>query len=314
MWLRVLQLTRSLGDIRSAPHDALFAELRTHGALVLRPPCEETAETFSAFAQALQLRQFDASESAAVRSYVAPHVWTANEAPHDAPVPFHHEMAQCSSYPRYVLFFCETPPEAGGNTLVALSDALARQCRRRFPEACDELDRRGIRYVRTLPKTDDAGSPIGRAWSTAFNSTNRVTVELRLHYRQLQGQWLNDESLQISTSGRSVFKRFGAEPEVFFNSAVAARAGWRDSRNSPHTTIRFGDDGSLLSESASAVFDFAEAWLHENAVHVPWRAGDVLLLDNHRVMHARETYTPPRRILASLWGERKVAATSISWL
>ena len=35
-----------------------------------------------------------------------------------------------------------------------------------------------------------------------------------------------------------------------------------------------------------------------------WRAGDVLLLDNDKAMHSRQTFTPPRRVLASLWGAK----------
>ena len=27
-----------------------------------------------------------------------------------------------------------------------------------------------------------------------------------------------------------------------------------------------------------------------------WRAGDVLLLDNNKAMHSRQTFTPPRRV------------------
>jgi len=37
-------------------------------------------------------------------------------------------------------------------------------------------------------------------------------------------------------------------------------------------------------------------------VAVPWQPGDALLLDNASVQHAREQFTPPRRILASLVG------------
>ena len=36
--------------------------------------------------------------------------------------------------------------------------------------------------------------------------------------------------------------------------------------------------------------------------------GDLLVLDNRQVLHAREPFVPPRRVLASLWGERAEAA------
>lgn len=304
-------MTRAFADVQPAPHDKLFAELRREGALVLRPLGDETPHGFARFASALQMHPFDASESAAVRTpVVPPYVFTANEAPPDAPVPFHHEMSQCTRWPRYVLFYCDTPATAGGSTPIARSDELARACRRQYPEACRDLTRRGIRYVRTLPPTDDPTSPIGRAWSSALNVTGADQVPRALHERKLTGEWMKDGALRLSTGTRTVFRRFGDDPEVFFNSAVAARAGWRDARNHPHTAIRFGD-GAKLSPDAEAVFDFAEEWLEENAERHAWRAGDILLLDNHRVLHAREPYTPPRRVLATLWGSRMATRSSL---
>ena len=36
---------------------------------------------------------------------------------------------------------------------------------------------------------------------------------------------------------------------------------------------------------------------------MPWQSGDALILDNATVQHARQAFTPPRRILASLVGQ-----------
>jgi hypothetical protein len=40
--------------------------------------------------------------------------------------------------------------------------------------------------------------------------------------------------------------------------------------------------------------------LEEECVAVPWRHGDILLIDNWAVLHSRRSFEPPRRILASL--------------
>lgn len=37
-----------------------------------------------------------------------------------------------------------------------------------------------------------------------------------------------------------------------------------------------------------------------NAVEIEWQQGDVALLDNYLVMHARRPFEGPRKVLASL--------------
>ena len=43
-------------------------------------------------------------------------VYTANEAPPDQLIPFHHELAQVANPPHYIFFYCDLPSETGGET------------------------------------------------------------------------------------------------------------------------------------------------------------------------------------------------------
>ncbi len=36
----------------------------------------------------------------------------------------------------------------------------------------------------------------------------------------------------------------------------------------------------------------------EESVEIPWQQGDVMIVDNMLAMHARNSFVPPRRILA----------------
>ncbi|CAI5522463.1 unnamed protein product [Closterium sp. Naga37s-1] len=84
--------------------------------------------------------------------------------------------------------------------------------------------------------------------------------------------------------------------EAWFNSMVAAYTGWKDVRNDPTKAVTFGDGEALPGEVVLAV----EEEMERLAVAVPWRRGDVLLVDNLTVQHSRRSFEPPRRILASL--------------
>lgn len=49
-----------------------------------------------------------------------------------------------------------------------------------------------------------------------------------------------------------------------------------------------------------AIMEDLEKILDQLAVDVTWEKGDVMLVDNNQALHARRTFTLPRRILASL--------------
>ena len=123
--------------------------------------------------------------------------------------------------------------------------------------------------------------------------------------RGLVGEWLTDGSVRVTTRPRPVFGRDPRGRRTFFNAVCAARAGWRDARNDPDDAVCFGDDGGSLDRDAKRLFDAAAEYMDKHAVRTPWQAGDVLLLDNRQVLHARDTFVPPRRVLASMWGARE---------
>jgi len=61
-------------------------------------------------------------------------------------------------------------------------------------------------------------------------------------------------------------------------------------------TIPMLGDGSLFPEDA--IESFIQI-IEEECVDITWEAGDVLVLDNRFVQHARRPSTPPRRVLAA---------------
>ncbi len=54
-------------------------------------------------------------------------VFTANEAPPDQLIPFHHELAQVKSPPQYLFFYCDLPSETGGETAL-IDSTLGEKC------------------------------------------------------------------------------------------------------------------------------------------------------------------------------------------
>lgn len=88
--------------------------------------------------------------------------------------------------------------------------------------------------------------------------------------------------------------------KTFFNSVVAAYTGWNDSRNDGSRAVLLGGEESGARLLDAGAMDAAVRAMDEVCVAFPWRAGDILLLDNRTVMHSRRPFEGQRRILASL--------------
>ena len=54
-------------------------------------------------------------------------VFTANEAPPDQLIPFHHELAQVQNPPQYLFFYCDLPSDTGGETAL-IDSTLGKNC------------------------------------------------------------------------------------------------------------------------------------------------------------------------------------------
>jgi hypothetical protein len=82
----------------------------------------------------------------------------------------------------------------------------------------------------------------------------------------------------------------------FFNQLIAASQGWKDARNDPSKAITHGDGTPLDTKAVQTACRIAD----EITFDVPWQDGDVALVDNYAVMHARRPFTGTRKVLASL--------------
>eukprot|EP00968_Pinguiococcus_pyrenoidosus_P024876 scaffold5138_cov251-Pinguiococcus_pyrenoidosus.AAC.13 len=288
--------------------------LTQHGALLFRGFPLPSATDFSAFVEALGYEDFPYVGGAAVRTRVAPRVFTSNESPPSEVIPFHHELAQTPNSPGKILFFCGTAPPQGGETPILHSGELLRVLRQQVPALIQNLEEHGVRYVRVMPEHDDASSALGRSWRSAFlipdsgrPRRDRKAAERHLKAKGYAFEWLANNDLRTITPVLHPVRSLpdGAHfKQAFFNQIVAAYTGWTDARNTGEKAVliatsdgKRGKHGTVLPRCDMQKVEKAHRDLQ---VVFAWQKGDVLVLDNRQCMHARNSFVPPRRILASL--------------
>lgn len=308
--------------------DEIESVLRAHGAVLFRgfnssSPTAERGQVhnvepmdhkvFAKFVDSLGLPNFPYIGGNAVRTAIPDtdnRVFTANESPPDKPIPFHHELAQTPDFPRRILFFCARPAETGGETPIVLSTAVYEQLASEFPEFTQKLAAHGVVYSRVMTPNDRPESAIGRGWKRTFCAETRADVEKALTRKGYSWEWLDptDPNKTATDTDENALLREkspvldavkavdGGNKMAFFNQLVAVWGGWRDEFNTPQQCIRHGDGSPLDAEA----MDGAARIMREHAVAIPWQQGDIMYIDNMQAQHSRNTFTGPRRVLASL--------------
>lgn len=269
-----------------------------HGAVLLRDFPAATAEDFDALIAGLGLDNFpyEKSLSNAVRINRTERVFSANEAPPEVRIFFHHEMAQTPLFPKYIFFFCEVAPDEGGATPLCRSDVLYERLAERCPEFLQACEERGLKYTNVMPSENDAQSGMGRSWKSTLGVDSREQAQRRLEELHYDYQWLDDGCLKVTTPALPAVMEVEPGRKTFFNQLIAAFCGWKDTRNDPSSAIRHGDGSLLDADAVGVAADIAEELTYDHH----WQVGDMVLVDNRIAMHARRPFRGTRKVLASL--------------
>ena len=144
-------------------------KLDTFGSILLRGWTVSNADVFHEVSRALGVLLLETNCSAGPRIEVRPGVNTSNEAPASEEIPFHHEMAQCVSPPKYVLFHCQIAPKVRGSTPIIHSWKLVRELDEKFPDVAAKIRTKQIRYVREYP-SDLKCISFRKSWKETFSA------------------------------------------------------------------------------------------------------------------------------------------------
>ncbi|KAK3902931.1 hypothetical protein C8A05DRAFT_43755 [Staphylotrichum tortipilum] len=300
--------------------------LNQHGAIYFQDLNLQSPDEFSQFSHAFGFIPHEDIGNPVRRTILAPNVATANEGPNTMPVYPHNEFGLSPHYPAYVFFYCVSPPETGGETPINNSVILLEHLKRKHPEFVEEVSKKGVKYQLTHPngprdQTSSAGTTVLQAYGrTVLDSDDTETARAKIEaeIRRLPTatwEWLNQSETNPLGDLRvwQVLPAIRNHPRTgqpaFFNNVVSRflNALNLETLLPPHLTSEgiffppcFYGDGSLIPPE---YLESAVEFINETRSMVEWKKGDVILIDNHAVQHAREPWTGERKLLASLWDE-----------
>ena len=310
--------------------------LEERGAVLFRGFPLAGPEDFDVFVKAFDGYtdlSYDKSMSFAVRTKLADRICTTNEGKSGGLV-FHHEQAQTPLWPSHVFFCCQLPalPGDGGETGIVSSPLVYEELSKKHPAFCSKLEKHGVKYTVFAGPEQDPSKGAGRSWKSFFHAATKEDCESKMEAGSWTWEWGVGPANANATVGSNFLKCTTPVLEAiklanggggatlrkcFFNQLIATAANALefsrvgDSTSGSDTLInlptqagidecvRFGNSDPISLEILLEAKQICE----DLAVNVEWQKGDVVLLSNYLMMHARRPWKGPegtRKLLASL--------------
>lgn len=306
----------SLHDWVSNHKEALHALLSEHGAILLRNFPVQTPDDFAYVVETVTGKApSDYRSGEGSRTKVTKGVYTSTEAPLQYKISLHHELS-CTLNPlAYLCFYCEiAPPPGTGQTLLGKTEEVTKAMQA-TPEVWDLFAGKTIRYVSRHPPEGNYFTRVNvthKTWQSSFETDDREEVGRICEEKGFTYRWLKDW-VEVTRRAPAMLgpDEFFDHP-YWYNQAHLYHANPRGRGGyfnhylanllyiMPSTRqydVCFDEDGSDIPRSCIyKIYDVMDA----HTILFDWQKGDILLLDNHKVLHGRAPCVGPRRVLASM--------------
>lgn len=218
--------------------------------------------------------------------------------PPEYTIRLHNEGSYWTTWAMKAFFGCVTAPLTGGETPIG---DVHRVHERIDPAVREEFARRRWMLVRNY--NDGFALP----WQEVFQTSDRSEVEAYCRQNRIDFEWKEGDRLRTRQVRPAIRRHPRTGEALWFNHAAffhvtSREAATRDALlhefapdELPYQTY-YGDGGEIDPEVVRHVNAAYDAEL----VMFRWQEGDVHLIDNMRIAHARQPYTGPRLILVAL--------------
>jgi alpha-ketoglutarate-dependent taurine dioxygenase len=286
-----------LVDWAKANSQPIQEKLLKYGAILFRGFKMDAAGPLEQFAHAV-CRELYSQNGEHPREIITGQVYTPVFYPPDKHLLWHNENSFNETWPTKILFCCLKPAERGGETPVVDSrevyKSIDRNIRKKFTE-------KKIMYLRNY------GEHLGLSWQTVFQTTNCPEVERSCKANGFAFEWRRDGGLRTRCIRPATIRHPQTGEMSWFNQAQhwhisclepRAREGLMasfDEQDLPRNC--YYGDGSRIEDS---IMKEILGVYRKLEVSFPWKANDILLLDNILTAHARNLYEGERKMLVAM--------------
>jgi alpha-ketoglutarate-dependent taurine dioxygenase len=273
--------------------------LGEHRALLFRGFGVHTVEAFEATVMAASNGELlEYRDRSTPRTTQGNRIYTSTVHPADQRIHLHNEGTYWLKWALKIFFCCQIAPPEGGATPIANVHHVHNRIR---PEIRDRFIERQWALVRNF------NDGFGLSWQETYQTDDRSEVEAYCRANGVEFEWKEGDRLRTRQVRPAVRKHPVTGEALWFNHAAffhhtSLEPTMRDALISefgvdglPYNTT-YGDGSPIEPEVAAHLRSAYE----EEKVIFPWQEGDVMLLDNMTIAHAREPYVGDRKVIVSM--------------
>ncbi len=305
-----LLLAEANGDAArwAAEHrDALRAAVVEHGALLVRGLGLHDARGIEAVFRRLGSLMAEREAFTPRRRY-AEGVYSSSKWPPNQHMCMHHELSYAVQPPSLMLFACLVAPTGGGETPVADSPTVLHA----LPaELVERFERVGWLLIRNY--NEDIGASIAEA----FGTDDRRAVESYCRANAIRFEWQPNGRLCTWQRRSAVVRHPRTGQRCWFNQIAFLNEWTMDPELREYLVDVYGEDGLPFNTRygngdpiGADVIQLIDEVYEEHTARERWQSGDLLLVDNVRTAHARESFEGPREVLVAMADALHVADCS----
>ena len=273
-------------------------QLLQHGAILFRNCQIDSPAKFREFISASCDEALEYSYRSSPRTEVGDRIYTSTDYPADRSIFPHNENSYAATFPLRILFFCLTPAAIGGETPIGRCRNILKYIDRQIIE---KFQQKQIMYVRNF------GNGFGLSWQTVFQTTDKQKVAEYCRHNNIQWEWRKGDRLRTKQIQPAIVLHPQTKEKVWFNHAAFFHISTLEPQIRQALITEFKEedfpnntyygDGSPLEEGVLNCLRYA---YQQEMVTCSWQKGDVLLLDNMLVAHARNPYQGCRKVLVGM--------------
>lgn len=294
-----------LVDWARGQRDAVRQDLLRYGAILFRGFGITEPEPFEALAATLCDELFN-ENGEHPRETVDGNVYTPTFYPADHKLLWHNENSFNHSWPTKIMFCCVTPPEKGGETPIVDSRRVLAEL---DAEVRERFVHRGVTYMRNYHPG------LGLSWQEVFQTSDRATVAKRCGEDRIELEWVGENRLRTRARRPAVVDHPVTGERTWFNQAQHWHVSCLDAQGREAMESLFSeeelprncyyaDGGAIADDDMRHVLDVYERL----EVAFPWQRGDVVVIDNVLIAHARNPFAGKRKLLVALGDMASYAA------
>ncbi len=278
--IEVKPLAKEFGKIIINPDNVGILDLdreliidlfKKHGVLLFRG-FQNDFDRFVEFSNSLSTDFIDYSGGYYKRQEINgnPTVLTVNAL--QTEIKLHGEMYYQKHHPAMIWFYCNQPPVKDGQTIVG----DGKQIYNNLPDSLKNLfQEKKLKYPAKLSK---------ETWQEKYKTDDIEIVKEICADNDIQITINEDLSInRVYTCSALNKSQYDNDP-IFIGSLLAAKFINPD-------LVRFDDDSEITEEIVSDLNAIAD----RITVEIDWQKGDILMIDNERIMHGRRAFSDNQR-------------------